>query len=220
MNEVVFFSHIAILILATLAAMRVGKTALMGLIFMQVALANLFVTKQILLFGLPVTTTDAYIVGSLLCLNLYSEMTSKEEATKLANANMFVLGFFVFMAIIQLVYTPSSFDTAHESYKNILTPSPRIFISSILCFYLSQRIDLAMFTRFRKKLSLTLSMICSLSISQAIDTLLFSFTALYGIVHSVLTIIVFSYFIKMITLLSLSSITLLIKKKKTAPHEV
>ena len=219
MNELTFFCHIAVLIIATLAALRVGKNALMALCIMQVALANLFVTKQITLFNLDVTATDAYIVGSLLCLNLYNELTSKEEAKKLANINMFILAFFVSMAVFQLMYAPSQYDTAHASYNTILAPSPRVFLSSILCYYISQRIDLNLFSRFRKTLSLPVSMICSLSISQAIDTTLFSFIALYGIVHSVLTIIVFSYLIKMITLVSLSSLTLLIKKRIT-PNEV
>lgn len=218
MNELIFFGHIATLIVATLLAHRIGKAPLMGLIFLQVALANLFVTKQIPLFGLEVTTADAYIVGSLLCLNLYSEMTSKKEAMKLANANMFLLAFFVLMAIFQLIYQPSVHDFSQKSYEMILSPTPRIFLASIFCYYISQRIDLALFTRFRKKLSLTKSMICSLSISQAIDTTLFSLIGLYGIVHSITTIIIFSYFLKMITLVSLSSLTLLIKK--STPNEV
>lgn len=218
MNEIIFFAHIGVLIIATLAAHRVSKAALMGLIFMQIALANLFVTKQIILFGLEVTTADAYIVGSLLCLNLYSEKTSKQEALKLANANMLILFFFILMAIFQLYYHPSPHDTSHASYEIILSPSPRIFLASIFCYYLSQRIDLALFTRFRKKMSLTISMICSLTISQAIDTTLFSLIGLYGIVHSIFSIILFSYLVKMLTLISLSSLTLFIKK--SANHEV
>ncbi len=212
MNELIFSSHIVVLLLATYIALRLGPKALATLSSVMIVLANLFVTKQTALFGLEVTTTDAYTVGSLVCLNLYSELTSKEEAIKLSRLNIFILLFFIAAAAFQLAYVPTPSDTAHVPFQQILSTTPRIFFASIITYILSQRLDLFLFTNLRKKLSLTLSMICSLLVSQAFDTILFSFAALYNIVQSLLSIIVFSYAIKMLSLASLSLVTLLYRR--------
>lgn len=213
MNEIVFFFHILSLILVTWIALKLGKKALATLSSVMIVLANLFVTKEISLFGLPVTATDAYTIGSLLCLNLFSELASKEEAKKLANINLFILCFFILAAVFQLSYTPLSSSNIDASFQQILSTTPRIFFSSILTYILSQRLDLWIFSRLRKTLPLTLAMIFSLLISQAFDTVVFSFTALYGIVQSVGTIILFSYFIKILALVCLSMITLKVPRE-------
>ncbi len=214
MNELLFFSHIFALILATFVALRLGPKALAILSSVMILLANLFITKQVRLFGLEVTATDAYTVGSLLCLNLYSELTSKKEAIKLSQINIFILLFFTMAATFQIAYEPTPSDTAHLPFQQILSTTPRIFFSSILTYIVSQRLDLFLFTNLRKKLPLTLSMIFSLLVSQAFDTIVFSYAALYNIVQSILSIIVFSYVIKVVALLSLSLVTLIYRKGK------
>ena len=46
-NELMFLFHIALMSLSTLAALRMGKEALVAFISLQAVLANLFVVKQI-----------------------------------------------------------------------------------------------------------------------------------------------------------------------------
>ena len=50
MNEILFFSHIALVILFLLLALRLGKNYLFTLCILGSVLANLFVIKQIDLF--------------------------------------------------------------------------------------------------------------------------------------------------------------------------
>ena len=213
MNEMIFFIHIFLLFGALILTKRFGKEALITLISLQVILSNLFVTKQIELFGLSVTATDAYMIGSLVGMNLLQEYFGKESAKKVLTINTFILIFFTAMALIQIGYKPSPYDSLHPSFLAILSFSPRIFLSSIGCFYLSQKIDVELFSALRKKLSLPLSMTLSLLISQALDTILFSYLALYGVVHSLSSIIIMSYAIKLITLFSMAPLTALLKAK-------
>lgn len=209
MNELIFFIHIALLFGAVTVAKRLGKEALFVIIALQVVLANLFVTKQIVLFGLDVTATDAYTIGSLLAMNVLQEYFGKDAAKKVLSINTCVLLFFTCMALIQISYKPSPHDTFHPSFLAI---TPRVFFSSILSFYLSQKLDVECFALFRKKLTLPLAMLSSLTLSQALDTVLFSYLALYGVMHSLLSIIIMSYAIKLITLFSMAPLTAFFRK--------
>src|SRR3990167_9908689 len=115
MNEILFFTHIALLFFAVLGARRLGEMGLASLSSLQVVLANLFVTKGIVLFGLEVTPTDAYIVGSLVTVNVLQEYFGKESAKKVLSINTYILLFFTAMALIQIYYKPSSHDTLHPA---------------------------------------------------------------------------------------------------------
>lgn len=212
MNETIFFLHLLLLvgfIYVSLKHIPYGLIALCGL---QVILANLFVTKQITLFSFTVTPTDAYILGSFLSLNLLQEFYGREEAKKMMRLNLFLLLFFAAMAFVQVVYIPSPFDSMDGAFRAILTPSFRIFFSSLLCFIITQRLDFHLFGFLRKHFSLTRAMILSLALTQALDTIAFSLLGLWGIVHSLTDIMLVSYFIKMITLATLAPFTRLFQK--------
>ena len=214
MNECIFFTHIMLLFGALVLAKRFGKEALSVIISLQVVLANLFVTKQITLFGLEVTPTDAYMIGSLVGMNLLQEYFGKESAKKMLSINTYILIFFTAVSMIQIAYRPSLHDSFHSSFFTILSTSPRIFLSSIVVFFISQKFDVELFALFRKRFALPLAMTFSLIISQGCDTILFSYLALYGIVHSLSSIILMSYAIKLITLFSMTPLTALIKRSK------
>jgi len=212
MNELIFFSHILILIGFIFLALRYVKYGLVALCTFQVILANLFVTKQITLFSFTVTPTDAYALGCFLSLNLLQEFYGKEEAKKVMNLNLFLLVFFAAMACIQIFYIPSPFDDKHLAFQSILSPSFRIFFSSIICFALTQKFDFHLFSFLRKHLSLTKAMTLSLIVTQAFDTIAFSLLALQGIVHSIFDIMLVSYLIKMIALITMMPFTKFAKR--------
>ncbi len=69
-NEILFLSQIIIIALVTLGALRRGSEALVAWVCLQTLLSDWFVTKQMLLFGLEVTCSDAYAVGTILGINL------------------------------------------------------------------------------------------------------------------------------------------------------
>lgn len=212
MNEFLFFAHILALLGASALALRMGKYALVALTGLEVVLSNLFVTKEIALFSLHVTPTDAYTLGSLVGINVLRECFGKDVANKAVYSGIFLLLFFVVMSFFQTSYAPTSSDALHESFAQILTLSPRIFLASLAAFFISQRIDLELFSRLRKRLSFPLSMGISLSISQALDTVLFSYMGLYGVVESIFSIIAFSYAIKMIGIATMAPLTSFVRR--------
>ena len=58
MNESLFAIHILTTVLLLLAALRLGKDALIAWIALQGILANVLILKQVELFGMTVTTCD------------------------------------------------------------------------------------------------------------------------------------------------------------------
>lgn len=210
MNELLFFGHLTLLIALGFGALRLSKEALIALVSFLGVLANVLIIKQTTLFGLTVTCTDAYAVGSLLTLNLLQHYYGKKWAKKAIHISFLCLLALSAFSYIHLLYTPSTFDTAQGAYKHIFVQSPRIALSSLATFYIIQRLDLFLFSFLQKliaKAPLFVPMIFSLLISQTLDTFLFSFLALYGIVHSILQISMMSLIIKCFAILFMAPLT-------------
>lgn len=201
MNELILLLQIALVVGASVLAARVSKEALFVLISLQAIIANLLVLKQVYLFGLHVTCSDAFAIGSILSLNLLQERFGREEsqrATWLCFASML---FFALSTQIHLLYSPSEFDRMHSHYYELLMPAPRLFLASLASFFIVQQFDIRFYSFLRKKwghwrwgVRSTLSLL----VSQFLDTWLFTMLGLYGMVDSVPQILAFSYLMKVL----------------------
>ena len=89
-NELLFLGHITIILGATLGAFLLDKHALRALVCLYVVLANLFVTKQMMLAGLVACGGGMYIVGSMCGLLLLQTVWGKDFARRTLYAS-FVL---------------------------------------------------------------------------------------------------------------------------------
>lgn len=215
MNEIIFTLHLGVLVFFGLAALRIGKEALIAFSALQAILANLFIQKQTHLFGLEVTCTDAYAILSLFSLNLVQEYFGKDAANKVIKINFFLLLTFAVMAKIHLLYPPSLHDESHSAFFTILNNSPRTLLASFTAFFLVQKLDVRFFTKLRQHFfprSLPFSILASLFISQTIDTILFSYLALWGIAGSIWEIIVMSLGVKFVVIVFLTPFSKLAKR--------
>lgn len=203
MNEILFFTQILIIIFFAIGALKLGKQALTAWVAIQAIIANLFVLKQITLFGFMVTASDAFVIGSLLGLNFLQEYFSKEEAANATWICFFFMIFFTIVSQLHLLYAPSSADNTQGAFEILLSPSPRLLIASMCVFFIIQRIDIFFFAWLKTSLpsfSFAVRATLALIVSQFLDTLLFSFAGLYGIVASIADIIVLSYAVKLIVI--------------------
>ncbi len=223
MNELIFIAHSTLIAFTALAAAYFGKEALTTFVTVTYILANLFVIKQITLFGLQVTATDAFIIGSVLALNLLNEYFGKESARK---ALWIAFGSTILVTIlsqIHLTYVPNQFDESHHYFVQLFSATPRIVIASLFAYLVSQQCEnhLYSFLKFRFNGNyLVLRNYMSMSLSQLIDTVLFSFLGLYGIVEQVIDIIIVSYAIKLIAIFIISPLIWATKfYMKRKPHE-
>jgi uncharacterized integral membrane protein (TIGR00697 family) len=206
MNEIIFLFQALTLVFGLWFTSRyLGEQGLVSLFVFQVIVANLFVLKQVNLFLLPVTCSDSFVVGSLLTLNQLQRKFGIKSAKLAVHCSFFLMLVFAIVTILHLNFIPNGYDHSHSSYHNILYISPRIFISSLFVFYLSQRLDIFLFSR-------TNSQLLSTGISQIFDTILFSFFALYGVVGSIWAIIFLSISIKTILLFFMNPIFRFLKR--------
>lgn len=207
MNEFYFISHLFIVSLFLWPALRFGREGLIAWVALQPILANLFVLKQIELFGFTVTCSDVYAVSTALGLNMLQEYFGKEAAQKTVRLCFYLLVFFVGMSLFQLLYHPSIHDTTHAAYSTILSVSPRLVAASIASFVCVQLLDVQFFAflkRYSNRLSFFLRNLTSLTLSQFVDTLLFTFLGLWGIVNDLFDVFLVSFIIKLAISLALS----------------
>ena len=208
MNELIFFTQTLLIIGFVLGAFRLGKEALVAWVSIQALIANLFVLKQIHLFGLEVTASDAFAIGSLVGLNFLQEYFSREEANKATKICFFFMLFFALVSQLHVLYQPSSYDNTQSAFLTLLTLSPRLLIASLSVFFIVQQVDIRFFAFLKTKLpkaGFALRTGIALVFSQFLDTVLFSFLGLYGVVASVSSIIIMSSLIKMIVIFCFTS---------------
>ncbi|MFA5074822.1 MAG: queuosine precursor transporter [Candidatus Babeliales bacterium] len=204
LNELFFLLQIITVIFFVLIALNIGSQALVAFVCMQVILANLFVTKQITLFGLNATCSDVFIIGSILGINLLQEYFEQNLAKKVIYINFFVSIFYLVMSQIHLIYVPNSYDYMQEHFLYILKFMPKLTVASIIAYFVVQILNL-WFYKFLKKIFqdkfLVTRNFISICVSQLIDTLLFAFIGLYGIVNSIWSVIAISCAIKIVIVL-------------------
>lgn len=203
-NELLFIIQATLMGAALLISLRLGKEALIAVVAAQAILANLFVVKQITLLGLNATAADAYAVGCMLGLNLLQEYWGKQTAQLAIWISFLTAALFAVSAQLHLLYIPFETDTTQNAYLTILSAAPRIVAASLSTYFIVQQCDMRLYGFLKNHFDGRLYVIRnwgSVALSQLLDTVLFSFLGLYGIVTHIGHIIVVSYTIKMMVLL-------------------
>jgi queuosine precursor transporter len=215
MNSYILCLHITAICGLTLVALYYGKEVLIAWLAMVALATNLFVLKQITLFGLNVTASEALAVGYLLGLNLIQEYFGQTWARKCMWISLFVSCGFTLLSQIHLLYIPNQADSAHTHFTLLFKPMPRIILSSLFSFFICQLLDLTLFNFLRKKTTgkyLTLRTVLVLLVSQIVDTLLFTFIGLYGLVASTSHVIILSLAAKIVVIFCSAPFVSLSKK--------
>jgi uncharacterized integral membrane protein (TIGR00697 family) len=198
-NEALFLVHILFVLGLVFGALRAGLAALVGLTVVQVVIANIFVSKQIMLFGLSVTAADVFIVGAVVGINLLQEYYGALAARGAVWATLWASTGFVILSRIHLAYVPHLADVSQRHFQALFSHTPRIVIASIVATFVAQYFERWLYSLLQKRWAdraLSLRTTVSLAIGQLLDTGLFSFLGLYGIVASVGDIMIMSLAVK------------------------
>ena len=203
MNELLFIFHTIVISISALIALYLGQAALVAFVCLQCVLANLFVVKQITLFGFSATCADAFTVGAVLGLNLLQEYFGRAITRTCIWINFFLLIFYAIVSQIHLAYVPNAYDTMQEYFIPILSVMPRIVIASFIVYFIAQWTDYALYGFLKRALGdrhLVLRNYVSIAFTQLLDTVLFSFLGLYGIIENIWQVIFISYVIKLVAI--------------------
>lgn len=219
MNLLILIFHLLVVGSCTLLALRKGAIILVAWIALQSILANLFVLKQISLFGANITCSDAFAIGSIFGLNLLREYVGKEWATLALKTSIWLMLFFAAMSQLHLLYIPSSYDSSHDAYQTLLSASPRLILASLLTFYAVQTLELRLFAYLKHRLPtlpFVIRNITSTTLCQALDTALFSFLGLYGLISCLTSVMLMSFLTKLLIIALMGP--LLHFSKRCLPH--
>ena len=214
-NEILFFIHIFLTVSLVILSARLGKYALVSLIVLQAVFANLFVVKQMSLFGFSVTCSDVFAIGGILGLNLLQEQYGRLEANTAIKASFLGLVFFMVMSQVHLLYVPLAEDVTQDAFVQIFSHTTRISCASVFVFFVVQKMDVYLFgflqNLFQRKY-LPFRIGVSLVLTQSLDTFAFSFIGLYGLVVSIWDVIIVSFLIKCV-IISCSSFLIAFAKR-------
>lgn len=201
MNELLFFFQAIISLGFVLLAFRLGYVYLVGLVAALVALMNIFVIKQMTLFGFAITGGNVLYASIFLSTDIISEHYGKEKALQTVRIGFGVGIFFLLMSQFILRFTPNEFDIAQPAFKTLFKLAPRIVIGSLAAYLMAQHADVLIFHFLKKTtqgkflwLRNNLSTLCS----QLIDTLTFTLIAFYGVFPNLWEILLTTYVVKII----------------------
>ena len=184
-----------------LLAFRMGYPYLIGLIGVQVVLMNLFVVKQMTLFGLDVTGGNVLYASIFLSTDLIAEHFGRRKAHRAVWFGFAVSAFFVVMIRLILTYEPNRWDFAHQSMASLYSLTPRIVFASMLAYLLSQHLDIRLFEffgRLTRGKHLWLRNNFSTATSQLVDTIVFTLVAFLGVFPHLFGMILFTYIVKVV----------------------
>ena len=110
-NEVLFILETIIILALTLTAFKMGKPYLIGWVAASIVLANIFVTKQVKLFGLDATGGNVLYASIFLATDLLSEHYTKEDAKVAVKIGFLASVLYLLSSQFLVHFTPSEYDT-------------------------------------------------------------------------------------------------------------
>jgi len=186
MNETIWLIMLVLNFLAIMIAYRLwGKTGLYIWIPISVMIANIQVTKTVVLFGMEATLGNIVYATSFLATDILSECYGKKAAAKAVGIGFFSLIVMTVLMNVAILFNPAPSDFVQESMSTIFGLMPRIALASLTAYLLSQLHDIwayGFWGRLKPGIKwLWLRNNASTAVSQLIDTLLFTILAFWGV---------------------------------------
>lgn len=205
-NEAIWFLYILINYSFVLLAYRLwGKIGAMIFVPISIIIANIQVTKLVVLFGLETTLGNIAYSTIFIVSDIISENYGKKEAKKIVGLGFITLIFTTLVMNIALAITPSSYDSAQVHLKAIFTPLIRLTIASLTAYVVSSTADILLYQLIKKIKpdfkDIWLRNNVSTLISQILDNVVFNFMAFLGVLDLkiIISIILSTYILKIIT---------------------
>lgn len=210
-NELLLIGSVIFIFSSALLAYKFfGRTGLYCVSAVATILANVEVLILVRAFGMEQTLGNVLFAVTFLITDILSECEGKKYANRAVFVGIFSSVFFLFLSQSWLLYTPSDSDWAMSSISAIFSNTPRMLLSSLAVYSVSQIFDVWLyhkwwkFTERRfgdKRRFLWLRNNGSTLVSQILNTLLFTILAFWGVydVTTIVSIFASSYVIYIFT---------------------
>ncbi|MCI9438292.1 MAG: queuosine precursor transporter [Lachnospiraceae bacterium] len=210
-NELLLVGSVIFIFFMALAAYKFfGKSGLYCLSAVATILANIEVLLLIDAFGMEQTLGNVLFAVTFLITDILSECEGKKAANRAVWIGIFTSLFFLLLSQSWLLYIPGEGDWAMPSIKAIFSSTPRMLLSSLTVYAVSQLFDVWLYHKWwaftekkfgDKRRFLWLRNNGSTLISQILNTFLFTLFAFYGAydTKTLLSIFASSYVIYIFT---------------------
>ncbi|TLS48669.1 VUT family protein [Paenibacillus antri] len=161
-----------------------GRGGLYAWVGVATVLANIQVVKTIEMAGLVMTLGNTIYATIFLATDLLNEKYGEKAAKKAVFVGFFALIASTIMMQMALVFEPTDTDVAQDSLETIFGLLPRLALGSLTAYFVSQWVDVKIFTLLKKAFpkpgQLWIRNNGSTALSQLLDTLLFCSIAFLG----------------------------------------
>lgn len=191
MNELLLILTLLVSFGGTLLFLKVfGKGGLFAWIGIATVFANIEVTIVIHAFGMDQTLGNTLFAATFLATDILSEVYGKKEASKGVLAGIFTSLTFILLSFFWVHYSPAESDWASEFVRGLFTNTPRMLLSSLIAYAISEWIDVFLYHAWwnltEKKTGSHRKMLWfrnnfSTLISQFVNIVIFNFGAFLGI---------------------------------------
>jgi len=191
MNELLLIITLLISFGGTLLFLKVfGKGGLFAWIGIATVFANIEVTIVVHAFGMDQTLGNTLFAATFLATDILSEIYGKKEATKGVLAGIVTSLAFIVLSFMWVHYIPAESDWASDFVHGLFSNTPRMLISSLLAYAISEWIDVFLYHAWwnltEKKTGSHTKMLWfrnnfSTLISQFVNIVIFNFGAFWGI---------------------------------------
>ncbi len=185
-NEAIFIATVLMYLGGVLVMYRVfGRNGLFAFAIFGTLLGNIAVCKCVDIFGMSTTAGNVLYASTFLVTDILSEKYGKKDARRAVQYSFSVMLLWLLGSQLTLLFTPNVNDYISDSLKVVFGLVPRITIASLAGFICSQSIDVFLYHFIWKKTGENRSKLWlrnngSTLISQAVDTVIFTFLAFWG----------------------------------------
>jgi uncharacterized PurR-regulated membrane protein YhhQ (DUF165 family) len=230
-NELLFGIEVLVTLSFVLLANRLGQIWLVALMAVMLVLMNIFVLKQMDLFGMQLTGVNVLYAAIFLASDLLAEHWGRREAYRAVRVGFGASVFLVAMGLIVIQFTPNIEDSSgggippHEALKTLLTPrgaswAPRC---SPTRGPASRCVDFHLGAASHGGTPVWLRTSASTMVSQTVDSFLFhplAFAGLPGFTSTtILNMILFNCILKLMVALIENPYIYLSKTRWLRPHD-
>lgn len=187
LNSIYFILGVLFYLGAVVLAYKLfGKTGLYVFTVFSAIIANIQVCKCIDIFGLSTTSGNELYAASFLVTDILSEKYGKKAAQKAVFIGIFTTVLFLLATQGLLAFAPNDSDFINPALVDLFGFVPRVGIGSLIGYCCSQSVDVALYHAIWKKTGDSKKMLWlrnngSTLTSQAVDTVVFTTIAFYGV---------------------------------------
>ncbi len=191
MNELFLIITLLVSFGGTILFLKVfGKGGLFAWIGIATVFANIEVTIVVHAFGMDQTLGNTLFAATFLATDILSELYGKKEANKGVLAGILTSLTFILLSFLWVHYIPAQSDWASEFVHGLFSNTPRMLLSSLIAYVVSEFIDVTLYHACwkltEKKTGSHTKMLWfrnnfSTLISQLVNIVLFNFGAFLGI---------------------------------------